>query len=256
MNKKNKVQTKTFILHYCLLNQKSCEMSGDTNPTNDGGSVEQQENMPRLIDISREYVRTYMKQYDSSHDYSHIERVLSLAKHIEASETRRANGSRLYDSDIVILASLLHDVGDRKYLKPGQDGTRAVFDFLSDNGADDQTAAKVQEIINHVSYSSEIKNPSAVTRAITRHAELAVVQDADRLDALGAVGIGRCFAFSASRINHGALENAIDHFADKLVHLKDMMKTDTGREMAVERTRRIQIFREWWVEESTAKEDE
>lgn len=74
------------------------------------------------------------------------------------------------------------------------------------------------------------------------------MQDADRLDALGAVGIGRAFTFGGARGNRG-MRGTVDHFQEKLERLEGMMKTDEGRRMARERTRRVKLFRDWWEEE-------
>lgn len=209
-----------------------------------------------IIETSREYARRYMDQYDSSHDYSHVLRVLSMSKHIEACESQAGASNQPFDSNVITLVALLHDVGDRKYLKLGQDGKTEVLQFLLSIGADEQLATDVQHIINNISYSNEVRNPADVTAAIAKHPELAVVQDADRLDALGAVGIGRCFAFNASRSSKDGMESAIQHFTDKLLKLSTMMKTETGRALAIERTRRISTFREWWMEESRSVPDE
>lgn len=80
--------------------------------------------------------------------------------------------------------------------------------------------------------------------------ELAVVQDADRLDAIGAVGIARCFAFGSAKKPERGLEGCVDHFEDKLARLEGMMKTEMGKEMARERTRRIKEFERWWRDET------
>ncbi|KAI9825491.1 MAG: hypothetical protein M1826_006987 [Phylliscum demangeonii] len=98
---------------------------------------------------------------------------------------------KTYDANIVMLAALLHDVGDPKYLSPGQDGTRQAADFLTSANAPRDLADTVQEIVNAVSFSGEAKNPAAVAEVLARHPELGPVQDADRLDALGAVGVAR-----------------------------------------------------------------
>lgn len=90
--------------------------------------------------------------------------------------------------------------------------------------------------------------------------ELGIVQDADRLDAIGAVGIGRCFTFLGAKGKgkgkgkgdgeEWELENAIRHFGEKLERLEGMMKTESGREMARVRTERLRVFKGWWEEET------
>ena len=157
------------------------------------------------------------------------------------------NPSVQYDFAVVTLASLLHDVGDKKYLSVGQDGTQLVADFLISANASVSLANTVQEVVNAVSYSSETKNPAHVANVLARHPELGPVQDADRLDAIGAVGIGRCFTHNAA--TGLGMAAAIQHFADKLLRLEGMMKTKAGRAMARERTERLQEFQAWWYEE-------
>jgi uncharacterized protein len=204
--------------------------------------------MEAIIDKVTAYVSNYMAHYDASHDYHHIQRVLRTAQTIEARE-QTLNPTTRYRSHIIALASLLHDVGDKKYLKPGQDGTIMVEEVLVGCGADTALAKEVQIIVNHVSYSGEVKDAARVQRCLSQYPELGVVQDADRLDAIGAVGIGRCFAYTAA-VGGGTLEVAIAHFQEKLEKLEGMMKTQSGREMAVVRTRRIKEFRGWWTEET------
>ncbi|UNI20723.1 hypothetical protein JDV02_006788 [Purpureocillium takamizusanense] len=202
-----------------------------------------------LVAKVTEYVREYMSHYDGSHDFSHIQRVLALAQHIQASEPSTSSSpssSRL----VVTLAALLHDVGDRKYLKPGEDGTRLVHDVLRSMGADAALAERVQAICLGVSYSSEVKDPARVTALLAAHPELAAVQDADRLDAIGAVGIGRTFAFGGARGR--GLGDTMEHFDDKLLRLEGMMKTDEGRKLARVRTERLETMQRWWKEETEA----
>lgn len=139
---------------------------------------------PALIAKVTDYIKVYMANYDPSHDYSHIKRVVHLAQTIQA---KVPNTNR----DIVTLAALMHDVGDRKYLKPGEDASRMIYTALTSLGASEELAEKIQVICLGVSYSSEIKDLARVRDLIEQHPELAVVQDADRLDAIGAVGIGQ-----------------------------------------------------------------
>ncbi|KAI1270727.1 HD domain-containing protein [Xylariaceae sp. FL1019] len=198
-----------------------------------------------LVGSVTKYVETYMANYDGSHDFNHIQRVLGLAKHLHA----RAAGASDRDPLIVTLSALLHDVGDKKYLKPGEDASTLVKELLISYGAPEELAHKVQTICLGVSYSSEVKDPARVQSLIKSYPELAVVQDADRLDAIGCIGIGRTFTFTGARTN-APMSECIQHFHDKLLKLQSMMKTDVGQQLAQERTQRMHEFLGWWDEES------
>lgn len=128
------------------------------------------------------FVEKYMSAYDGSHDFHHIRRVTGLAHRMY--KELSAEGANL-DLQIITLAALMHDVGDKKYLLPGQDSNTLVLSTLLGFGAEEELAVTVQRIVLGVSYSSEIKDPAAVKALIERYPELAVVQDADRLDAIG-----------------------------------------------------------------------
>ncbi|KAL1970471.1 hypothetical protein VTN77DRAFT_4115 [Rasamsonia byssochlamydoides] len=226
----------------------------------------------RLIEAATAYMTECMSTYDPSHNPAHVRRVVALAHRIlEGEKSRHPEQANLYDRTVVTLAALLHDIGDRKYLPPENnssnssrstfDPKRIVHDVLLSKGADAALAERVQTIVSNVSYSNEIKDPERVRKLIFEdgYRELAIVQDADRLDALGAVGIGRCFTFLGARGNkrqssnnqpRWEMDQAIEHFGDKLEKLEDMMKTGTAREMARERTRRLREFKRWWEEET------
>ncbi|KAJ4340361.1 hypothetical protein N0V87_002653 [Didymella glomerata] len=200
------------------------------------------------------YVHTYMSQYDNSHDYQHILRVVSNANIILREESK-TNPSTSYDTTSLFLAALLHDVGDHKYALPGSDVSQQVLNVLLSYGASAGLAAKVQTIVTHVSYSNEVRNPQSIVDVLSQHPELAIVQDADRLDAIGAVGIGRCFSFGAAKFPDQAMGRAIDHFEEKLVKLEGMMKTQIGRRMAKRRTEVLAEFMlEWKLEEDLSFE--
>lgn len=231
-----------------------------------------------LIAKSNAYVQEQMLAFDASHDFEHVKRVVALARSILAHEQKSSaeqwpaaeqptmgpgklesspSRSQLRE-DLVVLSALLHDVGDRKYLPPGvTDGKRLVLEFLVSAGADGRLAQDVQDIVNHVSFTTEMRDPESVRACLARLPELAVVQDADRLDAIGAVGIARCFAYTGATTRRngsggqGGLQDAVRHFEEKLERLEGMMKTRTGREMAAERTKRLREFREWWDEETS-----
>lgn len=204
-----------------------------------------------LIKSVSSYVKEYMSHYDPSHDYNHIQRVHRLALLILHKEIQSDNArAPQYDETLLTLGALLHDVGDRKYLLPGQDSTTLVRDVLLERGCPADLADKVQDLVLHVSFSSEKKDPQKVLDKIASIPELAIVQDADRLDALGAVGIARCFTFGGAKMSERGLSGCIDHFEEKLELLEGMMKTDTGRQLAKERTERLKVFRGWWESES------
>lgn len=197
-----------------------------------------------------------MSHYDASHDYNHIKRVLNLAHLILRKERDTATSippSAPYRDALVTLGALLHDVGDKKYLEPGQDSTTLVRDLLLARGADPSLAQTVQDLVLHVSFSTETKNPQAVRDTIAKCPELAIVQDADRLDAIGAVGIARCFTFGGAKGSGDGLDGAVRHFEEKLVLLEGMMKTEAGRQMAKERTERLRVFMGWWKSESEGR---
>jgi uncharacterized protein len=219
------------------------------------------------------YVKDYMSRYDCSHEFvkcwakafllletlltlppiafsfNHVLRVVNLAKHILTAELE-ANPWKKFHKNAVILAALLHDVGDKKYAQPGEDSEQLIEGILAKNGCPPRFVAKVALIVQHVSYSSEIKRPQLVKAIVGAHPELAIVQDADRLDAIGAVGIGRTFAYGAAKAPDRGLEGSIEHFTEKLERIEGLMKTETGKRMARERTQRLQDFRRWWEEEN------
>jgi uncharacterized protein len=192
-----------------------------------------------LLASVKQFVVAYMGSYDSSHDYSHIVRVSRLADEL----TRKDD-----DAQIVQLAALLHDVDDHKYGgSGGVDG--GVEDVLLARDCPAALARAVATVVRHVSFSHEAANPADVAAALAVYPELAVVQDADRLDALGAFGIARCFVFGAA-VRRAPLRDCVAHFAEKLVRIEGRMKTTRGREMARERTRRIYEFWKWWKDEN------
>lgn len=204
-----------------------------------------------------------MSHYDALHHYNLIKRVLGLAHIIMAKEEERqaavvlrqdidssTDKTTFYNSTLITLSALLHDVVDKKYLQPGQDATILVRDVLLKYNCPVALATRVQDLVLGVSFSSEIKDPQRVLEQIAKIPELAIVQVADRLDAIGAVGIGRCYAFTGAKSKSKAgLGSAIDHFGEKLVLLEGMMKSETGRLLARQRTERLRVFMGWWADE-------
>lgn len=219
-----------------------------------------------LIRSAALFSKSYMSnhaQFDSSHDFNHILSVLAMALEILKIENarREQQGLPLLNKKIVVLGSLLHDVDDKKYppvLNGAASGTASgrspggpadIYELMLSWHADEQLASLVSRLCAGVSYTSEISNPAITAELITKIPELAVVQDADRLDALGAVGIGRCFFYGGS---HGRnMGGCVSHFVEKLFKLERMMKTETGRALAKERTKRLREFMGWWKEETS-----
>lgn len=199
-----------------------------------------------LINAAHEYAKNVMSHWDASHDYHHVLRVLRLAKSIASSE-QQTNPSLQYSTTLLTLAALLHDVGDQKY-QPNFTATDAALEWLLSQGAPRPLAERVQTICANVSYSHEMRNPEQVARLAQAIPELAAVQDADRLDAIGAVGMARLCAYGAAKMNQ-PLDKTMDHVHVKLLRLEGRMKTATGRKLAKERTERLRVFLGWWEDE-------
>ncbi|CAZ83973.1 unnamed protein product [Tuber melanosporum] len=205
-----------------------------------------------LIAAVKEFVNDYMSKYDSSHNYQHIERVLAHSLSI-LHAAQASPPETHYDENLVILLALLHDVGDKKYSTATTTTSSTAGpaeDFLLSAGASPDLASLLQKLINNLSYSHEQTNPQQVAELVKQHPELAIVQDADRLDAIGAVGVGRTFTFGAIKNQEGGMGAVIRHFDEKLLKLADGMKTVEGRRIARERGERVKAFREWWREEA------
>ncbi len=190
-----------------------------------------------LIQSITRIVSEKFKDDTTGHDWYHILRVTNTAKTIAAAEGA--------DAEIVELAALLHDIADHKFHDNDlSEGPRQARELILSQGGSESLAEKVADIVAQVSYKG------AGVDTPVNSLEAAVVQDADRLDAMGAIGIARAFAFGGSRnramylpdqkpVNHANFKSyatdqghTINHFYEKLLLLKDRMQTETGREMA------------------------
>ena len=193
-----------------------------------------------MINKAIEFAREIFAGDASGHDFDHTMRVFQMATRLA-----REEGAEL---ETVQLAALLHDVDDHKLSPDTCEGHLHAVTFLRENGADEALTAKITGIISQISFSANKGTPTTL--------EGKCVQDADRLDAMGAIGIARTFAFGGSRGRRmydpeKQDGNAtIQHFYDKLLLLKDRMNTPTGRRMAAEREQFMlsfleQFYAEW-----------
>ena len=208
----------------------------------------------RLVQRVAARIRSRFAEEASGHDWHHIHRVSRLARKIAVAE-----GARL---DVVELAALVHDIADWKF-HGGDDavGPREAERLLREEGAGDALVEQIVEIVATISFKG------AGVRQPMRTLEGQCVQDADRLDAIGAIGIARCFAYGghAGRLMYDpevppvlhatadayktAKGTSVNHFYEKLFLLKDRMNTATGMVLAQERHRFMESFVERFLEE-------
>ena len=198
-------------------------------------------NKTQVINNTISFVKTTLKGAEGGHDWFHIERVYKNALLIAKEEN--------VDEFIVSLGALLHDIADAKFYDGDETvGPKMAREFLENQQVDETTILHIENIINFISFKSSLTNGEKFTSP-----ELNVIQDADRLDAIGAIGIARCF-------NYGGFKNrtlydpeivpnlnmtkeeykkstapTINHFYEKLLLLKDKMNTNTGQRIAAER---------------------
>ena len=179
-----------------------------------------------VIDAAEQFARDFFAGEVSGHDVNHTLRVRRLAERIAHDE-----GADLH---VVALAALLHDVDDAKISPETADGLTNARTFLDAHGVGGDEAAAVLEAIREVSFS---RNGDAAPTSL----EAACVRDADRLDAIGAIGVARAFAYGGAhgRAMHDPegsdATTTVGHFYDKLLRLKDMMCTNTGQRIAAGR---------------------
>jgi len=202
------------------------------------------------ISRTQAYVQQSLDQDSTGHDWWHSYRVWQNAVRIG-----QAEGADLF---IVQLAALLHDISDYK-LNGGDEGLgpRLAMDWLASLGVDAEVVRQVGEIIHAVTFRGA-DTPAAAPLSL----EGRVVQDADRLDALGAIGIARAFAYGGHRgrslydpeispAHHASFEEykrnqspTINHFYEKLLLLRGRMNTETGRWIAESRHAVMEKFLE------------
>ena len=180
------------------------------------------------------YIEELFRGNAGGHDAGHSLRVYRAALHI-------ARGEPECDREVVALAALLHDADDHKLFRTENNAN--ARSFLSAQGVAPEKIEEICRVINAVSFSQNRgRRPETP--------EGRIVQDADRLDALGAVGVARTFAYGGE---HGRpLEDSIGHFHEKLLLLKDELNTETAREIAAPRHAFLERFLEEYERESGA----
>jgi len=199
-----------------------------------------------MVDNALEYIKEIFSGDSSGHDYYHTVRVYKIATEIAKQEYA--------DVNIVQLAALLHDVDDKKLSPETHITKKNAVDFMTANGVEADMIDIVCKIIDEVSFAG---TDSVVPGTI----EGKCVQDADRLDAIGAIGIARTFAYGGSRgrmiydpdikprigiskeeYQKNMNSTSINHFYEKLLLLKDMMNTTAGKKLAEHRQAVMQEF--------------
>jgi len=202
---------------------------------------------PDLINKTILFVKEKLANAEGGHDWFHIQRVYKNALLIAKGET--------CDETVVKLGALLHDIADSKFHDGDETvGPKVAREFLEGQGTSEDVIAHVIQIINNISFKGG--NNEKVFSSI----ELDIVQDADRLDAIGAIGIARAFNYGGfkNRPMHNpeiapkldmtkeeyksSVAPTINHFYEKLLLLKDKMNTSTGKEIAKKRHDYMQGF--------------
>ena len=211
-----------------------------------------------IVEETITFVKETLQNAEGGHDWFHIKRVFQNAMFIAKDE----------DVDILVvsLGALLHEIADAKFHDGDENiGPQMAADFLQSINVKKNVIAHVVKIIEHISFKNSLGTSK---KKAFDSKELQVVQDADRLDAIGAIGIARAF-------NYGGYKNrelynpdippnlkltkeaykkskapTINHFYEKLLLLKDKMNTETGKKLAVERHQFMldyleQFYKEW-----------
>ncbi|UEQ78759.1 MULTISPECIES: HD domain-containing protein [Chryseobacterium] len=214
--------------------------------------------MKSTIDNTVKFVKEKLEGAEAGHDWFHIERVWKLATKIAETED--------CDKDVVELSALLHDIADPKFHNGDETiAPKISREFLQSQEVSEEIIEKVLFVIENISFKNRSQAPE------NPPVELKIVQDADRIDAIGAIGIARTFNFGgfknnpmydpAVQPNLGMSKEeykksngtTINHFYEKLLLLKDLMNTEQGKKMAEERHRYMlnfldQFYKEWNVD--------
>ena len=210
--------------------------------------------MSNLIENIKNKIENQFKDQEGSHDWQHILRVYNMALHLHNVE----GGNR----EIIELAALLHDISDHKYNGGNFDeGWHVARQIIIDFGGTEELANSVADVVKVVSFKGALVKDSDTSL------EGKIVRDADRLDAIGSIGIARTFAYGGSKnqaiyledvppVLHDSKEayfnaktHTINHFYEKLLLLKDRMETQTAKKIAQIRHERMIRFLDEFMSE-------
>jgi len=202
--------------------------------------------MKEIIKKTELYVQGVLGNDSSGHDWYHIDRVRKNALYIAESENKG-------DCFIIEMAALLHDIPDEKLNFSKEAGEKKLADFIGSLELEQQIKDNIVEIIGTISFKG-----GKETKLMSKEAE--IVQDADRIDAIGAIGIARTFAFGGKKgqplydpkINVREMmteeeyrkgkSSSVHHFYEKLLKLKDRLNTKTAKDMAEKRHQFMEKF--------------
>lgn len=178
-----------------------------------------------ILQNTRLYVMDAMRSNDPAHDTSHIQRVVGLAMQLQERYPQA-------DPFRTRMLALLHDLCDDKL--QANMGSAAVEEFLREQGLPEEEITFLREGIGYISYRKFPKLPKDAP------IEVRIVQDADRIDAMGAVGIARTFAYGGA--HNRPLQSSLAHFDDKLLRLYDLLSTDEAKRLAKPRYDFLKAF--------------
>lgn len=200
-----------------------------------------------LIKKASRFARKSLEHAEGGHDWLHVKRVLKNA--------RRIMRKKKADKTVVFLGLIFHDLADPKFSNGDNGkGIKLTRAFLEETGVKEKTTRKVIDIVQNISYNGGFRNSGKASR------ELKIAQDADRLDALGAIGVARAFhygGFTGRKIYDPDIRPAkyrsekeyrenqapsINHFHEKLLRLRKQMNTKAGRKIAGKRHKFLKDF--------------
>ncbi len=215
-------------------------------------------NKENILKITEDYVKSNFNQEGTGHDWWHIKRVHDLSLQINETEKK--------DEFIVRMIALLHDVFDEKFsdgdIKQNLEDLMKKLNIY--NEIDEKDIKNIIHSIENLGFKGGFN-------AVEISDEGKIVQDADRIDAIGAIGIARCFTYNGKKgniiydpdmgiveiNNHEEYRNkkrhAINHFYEKLLKIKDTINTETGKKIAIKRTEYMENFLDEFYKEWTGK---